>query len=105
MLAALKGRRPTRPPAEQGIDRGLTDKMWNLMESCWSEDPIKRPTANQVVECVSSLLSRPEDRLPLCDWDDSGPSRLSYFLAEHHFSSTFADSIQNTFLQYSQGVL
>jgi len=102
LLAVIKGQRPTRSPAEKCIDRGLSDEMWNLMENCWNENPIKRPTAKQIVECVSSLVRRPEDRLPLCDWDHGGPSRLSYFLAEHHFPSTFADSIQNTFLQYSQ---
>ena len=44
--------RPPRPQSLLGphadIDRGLDDKLWNIIEDCWSQEPSNRPTAELV---------------------------------------------------------
>lgn len=44
----MRGIRPTRPPS--GLASELSDEIWYVMEGCWSTDPSKRPTVNQVAE-------------------------------------------------------
>ena len=46
-LCVLKGERPEKPRNAQQI--GLTGEMWELLESCWHQDPEKRPTMEEVV--------------------------------------------------------
>ena len=43
----LQGGRPEMPANAQAV--GLTDEMWRLLESCWQENPKKRPTMEEVV--------------------------------------------------------
>jgi hypothetical protein len=40
--------RPAKPQSQADIDRGLDDKLWSLIEDCWSQMPSKRPTAATV---------------------------------------------------------
>ena len=44
------GFRPERPMSADVIQRGLDDKLWNLLTRCWVEAPDDRPTIDQVIE-------------------------------------------------------
>lgn len=47
---AVKNLRPPRP-AVQGPANEITDSLWHLMWTCWSEDPFSRP---KTLTCVSN---------------------------------------------------
>lgn len=42
-----RGVRPEMPRNAQAV--GLTDDVWTLLESCWQQDPQKRPSMEEVV--------------------------------------------------------
>ena len=47
----IKGRRPDRlrdPP--------LSDVAWSLIETCWDQDPGRRPSIDEVVDTMFSWL-------------------------------------------------
>ena len=46
-LRILKGGRPEMPGNAEAI--GLTVEIWNLLKSCWHQNPKKRPTMGEVV--------------------------------------------------------
>ena len=41
-------RRPARPQPQADTDHGFDDKLWKLVEECWSQEPSNRPTATKV---------------------------------------------------------
>jgi hypothetical protein len=47
VLRISQGVRPTMPEDAQTV--GLTVEMWNVFESCWHQNPKKRPTMQNVV--------------------------------------------------------
>jgi len=49
-LVVREGDRPDRPERDVGQKRGLTDKIWGIMEVCWHKDAGMRPTFTQIVE-------------------------------------------------------
>ena len=49
----MHDRRPPRPP-EPALQRGLNDKMWDLMQLCWDGSPDRRPTVDAIVEVLST---------------------------------------------------
>jgi len=49
-----EGIRPERPQDAQDV--GLTPKMWGLLEGCWSQDPARRPTIEEVVRACENFL-------------------------------------------------
>jgi hypothetical protein len=48
VLHIVRGGRPEVPQDAQAL--GLTAEMWELLESCWQQNPKKRPTVQQVVK-------------------------------------------------------
>ena len=46
-LRILKGGRPEMPENAEAI--GLTVEIWNLLKSCWHQNPKRRPTIEEVV--------------------------------------------------------
>ena len=54
-LAVLRGRRPSKPSYAESL--GFSDTLWGLTQSCWSKTVSARPTACQLLECLS--LSSP----------------------------------------------
>jgi hypothetical protein len=42
-----------RPPRTEAFD----DSVWALVESCWAQDPLDRPTAAEVVPRLEALLA------------------------------------------------
>jgi hypothetical protein len=48
MCAILRGERPGKPL--NASDLGLADALWELLQSCWSESALVRPTARQLFD-------------------------------------------------------
>ena len=46
-LRISQGGRPEMPKDAQAM--GITDGLWHLLESCWDQNPKKRPTMEEVV--------------------------------------------------------
>ena len=82
MRKVVNGERPERP---QGLGAGsFTDRLWEMLERCWSPDPKLRPAVEAVLECLeqSSVAWRPLS--PRTDGDfqlenDDSFSALSHF--------------------------
>ncbi|KAG6894389.1 hypothetical protein C0993_011636, partial [Termitomyces sp. T159_Od127] len=36
--------------------RGLTERVWSCMESCWDKNPLRRPTASEVVRLLTEEI-------------------------------------------------
>ena len=47
VLRISQGGRPEMPRNAQAV--GLTVEMWNILETCWQQNPKKRPTMQEVV--------------------------------------------------------
>lgn len=86
MQAITKGKRPARPPQDICRTRGLTDQMWDIVESCWTMLPSSRPTAGDIARSIRFLPNRALDCRHQNGWDEFFPPRLSYFAAENPFS-------------------
>src|SRR6266446_4531283 len=41
-------KRPAKPQPQDDIGREFDDKLWSLIEECWSQEPSNRPTATTV---------------------------------------------------------
>lgn len=92
MIAVKRGKRPPRPLHELSRTRGLDDKIWNIIETCWNHDPAMRPTASKVVEYFGNLPDRPSDPRPFDYFDKALPSHvLSYDRVDHPFSTLASD--------------
>jgi len=50
------GERPSRPGAG-ATTLGLSDDMWELMRSCWENDPSRRPTAKRALMMIDRIVS------------------------------------------------
>ena len=50
LIKIQQGERPLRPEGQEIVNRGLDDKLWNLLIRCWDEDLGKRPTIQEVLE-------------------------------------------------------
>jgi hypothetical protein len=87
ILGLIDGLRPSRPEGDSCRIRGLTDEVWNLIETCWAEDPSQRPTATQVVERLRKLPNQPPDERPIDDVSINFPPKALYNHTEHPFSA------------------
>lgn len=58
----LKGEHPSRPSDTNCLERGLTDDLWLLMQSCWSSSPQDRPNATHITQCLPHVKERPTDK-------------------------------------------
>lgn len=106
ILSIIGGARPTRPADQFSIHRGLTDAVWAIVESCWSEEPTQRPDADQIEKALSLLPDRPEDKRLLSDLDElrNFTSEILHEDTENPFSvlrPSFDDSDEmETLLKY-----
>jgi len=88
VMGVMSGRRPARPSHDLSTKRGLSDEVWHLVETCWAQKPIERPTATQVVKQLRALPNRPidnrrfDDDLPI-----PAPSQETYRHDNHPFSA------------------
>lgn len=69
MLALVKGRHPVKPLYPESL--GLSDELWELVRSCWSETVSARPTARELCDHLSraSLTWVPPSQRPVPDPD------------------------------------
>ena len=49
------GKRPPKPQAAEQL--GLTAEMWRFIEKCWSGNPSKRPTIDEVVSTLEGFVN------------------------------------------------
>ena len=59
VLRISQGNRPEIPGNAR--DTGLTSEIWNLLESCWQQDPKKRPTMTDVVNRWQKFVGDDDD--------------------------------------------
>ncbi|KAL0567525.1 Rho guanine nucleotide exchange factor [Marasmius crinis-equi] len=52
MLEIIKGTRPLRPENTPELD----DRVWSVMESCWTQEPPGRPTSKAVLQDLREML-------------------------------------------------
>ncbi|KZP29964.1 kinase-like protein [Athelia psychrophila] len=86
IIAMSQGRRPERPVDSRSYRRGLTDRIWDIIATCWHQTPGERFTAGQAVRRLSTLPDRPPDNRPVDDFSMPPPSRAMYRQAHHPFS-------------------
>ncbi|EJD03397.1 kinase-like protein [Fomitiporia mediterranea MF3/22] len=49
LIKMQQGERPRKPEGPEIIQRGLDDKLWDLLTRCWVEDPAARPSIHEVI--------------------------------------------------------
>jgi len=59
VLQISRGGRPVMPTNAQAV--GLTTEMWKLLESCWQQNPKKRPTMDEVVRRWEAFVEHEDD--------------------------------------------
>jgi hypothetical protein len=64
-LVLQTGERPSLPADDLSRCCGLSAEMKDLIQDCWTQDPTKRPSADQVVERLKILPNRPLDQRPV----------------------------------------
>ena len=65
MLRVQGGERPSLPSSKLSERRGLTSEMEDLIRDCWVQNPMNRPSAEQVAERLHVLRNQPIDETPL----------------------------------------
>lgn len=55
-MEVLSGRRPERPKHPN-----LTDELWDLIKSCWEQEPLRRPGISDVVDHLQRILTAQKD--------------------------------------------
>ncbi|TDL28706.1 kinase-like protein [Rickenella mellea] len=56
ILAIHSNVRPARP-GKEAVERGLTDDLWRLLQECWAQKPVDRPTAASVLKSIEENRS------------------------------------------------
>ena len=51
ILPVLRGKRPEKPLGAESL--GISDVLWELVQSCWSPKSSSRPTARELLEQLS----------------------------------------------------
>lgn len=84
-LKVMRGHRPAPPFHDLSITRGLSDVVWNLIETCWNSDWAKRPTTTHVIEQFHALPNLSTDERPVDDLKIDLPPQILYNHSEHPF--------------------
>jgi hypothetical protein len=85
VLSVMQGKRPPRPSHQLSRTRGLSDAVWQLVETCWAPDPAERPTAKQITEQLCALLDMIVDDRLVDDFNINFPSEMLYNPTGHPF--------------------
>jgi hypothetical protein len=58
------GKRPQKPAVDSPAysTYGLTDNIWNMMETCWNQEAVRRPSADDIIR-LPFLVGVVDDRL------------------------------------------
>jgi len=83
MNSVINGIRPPRPDTCHGLD----DKIWSIIESCWTHQPLQRLDTGRIVKRLRLLSASSVDERPIDKFDSSFPPRTMYSQAEHPFSA------------------
>jgi hypothetical protein len=59
MIRILNARRPARPEEEEVSRALVTDALWAMVESCWTQNALMRPTAAAVVSQLVAMDPKP----------------------------------------------
>jgi len=57
IFKVMAGVRPERP-----VNAAMTDDIWEMVQSCWNQDPAKRPKISQVLACLQRAAHPDEHR-------------------------------------------
>lgn len=95
-VAVQQGKRPARPSFNMSLTNSLTDQVWSLIETCWTKEPSKRPTASQIAKQLRTLPDRPADQRPL---DNFNMTFSSQFQCKEFHSpfSTLTNGMDNKY--------
>ena len=52
VIKTARGEPPERPTEQDVLKRGLDDNLWELLTSCWSSSPSRRPQINKLLESL-----------------------------------------------------
>ncbi|KAJ7768220.1 kinase-like domain-containing protein [Mycena metata] len=74
MFQVLAHGRPSRPTWCTGTPQ--LDNLWDLLQSCWEDDPPKRPEAFQIVDRLVGPLIHATTTSSTTDWDEKFTSRF-----------------------------
>jgi len=78
----IEGEHPGRPQGEEEV--WFTDRLWEMLEQCWSPQPARRPTINAVLESLKQDLMAQQplpsdsDDCTQSDSDDQSDFTLSH---------------------------
>jgi len=61
VLRISQGGRPDMPENAQAV--GLTGEIWKLLESCWQQNPKKRPTMDEIVRRWEKFVENDNDNV------------------------------------------
>ncbi|KZT39669.1 kinase-like protein [Sistotremastrum suecicum HHB10207 ss-3] len=52
LIKVQKGNRPPRPARQEGTPGDINDTLWDLLQTCWKQDPHERPSAKEVISAL-----------------------------------------------------
>ena len=87
LVSVMRGKRPDFPSHDLCRSRGLDNEVWDLMQTCWAQEPIQRPTVEQVMARLQALPHQVADQRPLDDFNINFPSQTAYIHTDHLFSA------------------
>lgn len=56
VVRAASGKKPERPTEDRVKERGLNDELWGSLMACWSLTPEERPTIQQFIAVLDSVI-------------------------------------------------
>ena len=79
MANVCVGIRPEYPTSGFSEARGLNERVWAIIQCCWSEDAGQRPSTMEVEKKIASLPTHQQDRRNVTDLEHlrSIPSQLA----------------------------
>ena len=77
--AVVRGERPEKPSQAESL--GFSDTLWELVRSCWSESRSTRPSALELLDCLSLVAPT---------WDPLRAAELGYptIAADNHVATS-----------------
>jgi hypothetical protein len=82
-----QGQRLSHPLDNSYCLHGLHDKIWSIIEECWSEEAADYLLADQVMEHLQLLPTLTVDERPHDNFDPWFALQILYSQADHPFST------------------